>query len=94
MRDIEQAAAKGLESLIDECAGDDRVAGILRDAWQKLQGRPCKPHWWKMPEVGDNVLVCEECWRSMEFGTIPGDVRASIINGFERRHGVEAGRAF
>ena len=86
----EARAIEALVSLVDELADDDRVTKILREAVDKLRGHPCKPHWWRLPAVGDEALVCDECGRRLEFGNITGDVRASIMLGYERRHGRES----
>ena len=90
----EARAIEALVSLVDELADDDRVTKILREAADKLRGHPCKPHWWRLPVVGDEALVCDECGRSLDFGKITRDVRASIFNGYERRHGREAESEF
>ena len=91
---VEARAIEVLVSLVDELADDDRVTKILREAVDKLRGHPCKPHWWRLPVVGDEALVCDECGRRLDFGNITGDVRSSICNGYERRHGREAESEF
>ena len=90
----EDRAIEALASLADELADDPRVHAVLCGAIEKLRGRPCKPHWWRLPAVGDDALVCDECGRRLAFATMSGDVQASIVNGFERRHGEEAGADF
>ena len=90
----EDTAIEALTSLADDLADDPRVHAVLCDAIQKLRGRPCKPHWWRLPAVGDSALVCDDCGRRLVFATMSGDVQASIVNGFERRHGEEAGAEF
>ncbi len=90
----EARAREVLAELADELADNPRVRKVIDDAVQKLAGRPCRPHWWKTPEIGDDELTCAECGRSMRFSEINSDVRASVVNGYERRHGREAGRAF
>ena len=90
----EDRAIESLVSLADELADDPRVHAVLCDAIDKLRGRPCKPHWWRLPVVGDKALVCDECGRRLAFATMSGDIRASIVDGFERRHGEEAGADF
>ena len=90
----EDRAIEALTSLADDLADDPRVHAVLCDAIQKLRGRPCKPHWWRLPVPGDDALVCDECGRRLAFATMTGDIRSSIANGFERRHGEEAGAEF
>ena len=92
--DSENRAVEALTSLADELADDPRVNKIVCEAIEKLRGRPCRPHWWRLPVVGDNALVCDECGRRVAFATMTGDIRASIVNGFERRHGKEASTEF
>ena len=83
----EDVAIEGLVSLLDELIDDKRVSDILRDAIKKLQGRKCKPHWWRTPKAGDDSLVCDTCGRELEFVAMSGDIRSSILNGYETRHG-------
>ena len=83
----EDVAVEGLVSLLDELIDDKRVSDILRDAIKKLQGRKCKPHWWRTPKAGDDSLVCDACGRELEFVALSGDIRSSILNGYENRHG-------
>ena len=47
----------------------------------------CKPHKWRMPKVGDDALECEACGRKLLYGQITPNMRASIVNGYERRMG-------
>jgi hypothetical protein len=45
----------------------------------------CRPHNWKLPEVGDDALVCLECGRSLDFvAELTPNMRASIVNAAER----------
>ena len=90
----EDTAIEALTSLADEHADDPRVHGIVCEAIEKLRGRPCRPHWWRLPVVGDESLVCDECGRRLAFATMSGDICASVVDGFERRHGEEAGAEF
>ena len=86
----EDRAIEGLTSLADELADDPRVHKIVCEAIDKLRGRPCRPHWWRLPVVGDEALVCDECGRRLAFAMMTPDTRSSIVDGFERRHGDEA----
>ena len=47
----------------------------------------CRPHHWRMPKVGDDAVVCEVCGRELLYGQITPNMRASIVNGYERRVG-------
>ena len=90
----ENRAVEALTSLADDLADDPRVHKIVCEAIEKLLGRPCRPHWWRLPVVGDDALVCDECGRRVAFATMTEDIRSSIVNGFERRHGKEASTEF
>ena len=90
----EDRAIEALTSLADELADDPRVHKVVCEAIEKLRGRTCRPHWWRLPVVGDDALVCDECGRRVAFATMTGDIRSSIVNGFERRHGKEASTEF
>ena len=48
-----------------------------------------------MPKVGDTDLTCGECGRRMSLrGDLNGHRAATILDGYERRHGTDAGQAF
>ena len=90
----EEKAIEALVSLVDELADDSRVHKILCEAVEKLRGRPCRPHWWRLPAVGDDALVCDQCGRRLRFATMGVNSMSSITDGFERRHGKKAGDTF
>ena len=55
----------------------------------------CSPHTWNLPLVGDDGLTCITCGRYLDFmGDITPNIRASIVNGVERRLGRDAARTF
>ena len=83
----EALAREALTALADETADDPRVNRIICDAIGALDGRPCKPHWWKVPASGDDAFLCEVCRRRLAFDSIGIDVLMSIFEGFQRRHG-------
>ena len=90
----EEHAVDVLTRLAAEVADDPRVSGILQDSVRKLRARPCAPHWWRMPEVGDTHLTCGECDRRMSLrGDLNGHRAATILAGYERRHGAESSRS-
>ena len=52
----------------------------------------CKPHIWQTPQEADSGITCQECGRYMDFmEDITPNLRASIVNGVERRRGREYG---
>lgn len=69
---------------------------ILRRAeGQRLTGRPCRPHWWRMPVVGDDALECEVCGRRLRFWEdLTPYLVANITSGYARRHGPAASKRF
>ena len=89
-------ALKDISNLSDVKAGQLRVA--LLDAIEAARPAPakCRPvHDWKMPEIGDDALVCNACGRSMDFmSEMTPNLRASIINGRQRHYGDAAGEEF
>ena len=80
---------------MDELIDDKRVSDILINTIKKLQARTCKPsHWWRTPKEGDDVLVCDTCGRELEFVSMSQKIHASIVSGYENRHGLDKGKAF
>ena len=65
-----------------------RKAGIVTD-------RPCKPHSWRTPKVGDDALACAVCDRRLSFvDELTPNIRASITVAYERRNGPGAYETF
>ena len=51
----------------------------------------CKPHTWKIPEVGDTGLHCEACGRFIDFiWEMTDTIRFAIWNSTSTRYGYEA----
>ena len=54
----------------------------------------CRPHAWKVPEVGDDDLICLQCGRCMSLlGEVTETIRESILGARVRHYGPEAGEA-
>ena len=92
--DQETRIIEALTEIADKFADNPRVRSIVADAIQKLMDRPCKPHWWAVPVAGYTELRCEVCNRRLAFAELTINMRSSIVNGYERRHGRPAGAAF
>ena len=46
----------------------------------------CNPHNWKLPEVGDEGIICINCGRFLHFyNDITPNIRSSILNSMELR---------
>ena len=55
----------------------------------------CSPHAWRMPKAGDDNLECEACGRRLNFvADVTPNMRASIVNAYEKHRGPELGAAF
>ena len=93
---MEAKVRKALTRLAsDEVANDPFGENtVLHSAVQQLGGHTCRPHWWRLPIDGDDALVCDECGRRLLFDELTGNVRSSIVNGYERRNGRDEARTF
>lgn len=57
--------------------------------------RRCRPHQWRVPEVGDDALECEACGRRLRFmEDMTPNMHASILASIERREGDAAAGRF
>ncbi len=55
----------------------------------------CRPHRWRIPEVGDVALVCGRCGRVLPFAELERwHVRMGVIRVTNRLRGRERGREF
>ena len=66
----------------------------FHSAVQQLGGHTCQVDCWRLPVDGDDALVCDECGRRLLFDELTVNIRSSIINGYERRHGQYEGLTF
>ena len=71
----------------------------LNSLWDWLVGKrppppPCKPHPWKVPEVGDDGLICERCQQNLLFVNIRPTVRCNIVNAVRKHRGKVVGWTF
>ena len=70
------------------------AAKTLRKAGIEVD-RPCKPHAWLTPKVGDEGLTCAVCDRRLSFiEELTPSIRSSIVNAYERLNGIGAYQNF
>ena len=54
----------------------------------------CSPHDWQIPRPGDMLLRCGKCTRTLARWDITPNMRASIVNSVEQRHGPAPADSF
>ena len=75
-----------------------RGAGAERTRPEKdpaAAAKKCRPHVWRVPEIGDDGLMCENCPRKLDYGTEMTTLKyVTICNAYADRHGAVAGNRF
>ena len=57
--------------------------------------KKCRPHSWRLPEVGDEALECDACDRRIDYRSEMTTLKyASIVDACEARRGNVAGERF
>ena len=57
--------------------------------------KKCRPHSWRLPEVGDDALAYEACDRRIDYRAELTKLKyVSIVNAYEARRGAVAGQRF
>lgn len=90
----EERAREVLAVLLREVKDEQRVRRIIDDALLRLRSSRCRPHFWRMPEVGDDALACAECDQRLPFDELTPQAWAHVLAGYERRHGPGAAADF